>query len=126
MLAAALSVVFHGASAVLAHPLKVEAFHHCEGHNKVTVVEHTPDSAHGSHHHSMLPAPSTDNPCEHHGKIKDVNSCCSAVSAAVLPFGQTGDIAEVSAGSLRAVLAVTGDGHAPPTPSKPPRQSYQS
>ena len=123
MLITALSVVFHGAFAVMAHPLKVEAFHHCEGHAKLAVAEQSPEIAQGLHQYSHSPAAS---PHAHHGKIKDANTCCSSVSAIVLPRGQVGTIVQTTAARLRAVLAVTGEGYAPPTPSKPPRQTYQS
>ncbi len=126
MLIAALSVVFHGAFAVIAHPVKIEATHNCEGHTKLAMAEQSREIAHGSHQHSQSAAPATDEHGGHHGKIKDANTCCSAVSAAVLPRTQAGSIAGISTARLRAVLAVTGEGHAPPTPSKPPRPAYQS
>lgn len=128
MLIAALSVVFHGAFAVMAHPLQAEADHNCNGHSKLAVAEPSQHNTHGSHHHEAWHASSPDvsDHADHHGKIKDANTCCSAVSAAVLPHGYTGGITEVTPARLRAVLQIAGDGQAPPTPSKPPRQTYQS
>lgn len=128
MLIAALSVVVHGAFAVMAHPLQSLASHLCDGHGKPAAAEQAPNSAHGSHHNAIMSVsrPAADDHASHHGKFKDANTCCSAVSAALLPRGQAGEMTEAKPARFRAVLRVTGDGHAPPTPSKPPRQTYQS
>lgn len=128
MLIAALSVVFHGAFAIMAHPLQSPASHHCDGHGKPVAAEQAPNSAHGSHHNAVTSAspPAAHDHASHQGKLKDANTCCSAVSAALLPRGQAGEMTGAKPARLRAVLQVTGDGHAPPTPSKPPRQTYQS
>lgn len=126
MLISALSVVFHGAFAVMAHPLKVEAFHNCQGHAEMAVAAHSHESAHHSHDHSLPSAPATHEHGDHHGKVKDTNTCCSAVSAVVLPRTQTSGIAELAPARLRVLLVVTGEGYAPPTPSKPPRPAYQA
>lgn len=128
MLVAALSVVFHGAFAVIAHPLQAQAHHNCIGHGKVVVAEQSLHGSRGSHHDNQLPAPGPagGDYANHHGKLKDSNSCCSAVSAAVLPPGYTGGMTEVTPARLSAVLTVMGDGEAPPTPAKPPRQTYLS
>ncbi|MCU0732493.1 MAG: hypothetical protein MUE84_13035 [Hyphomonas sp.] len=128
MLIAALSVVFHGAFAVIEHPLQVQAHHDCDGHGKLVAAEQSPHGSHGSHHHEVLPvsSPEVGDHADQHGKIKDANSCCSTVSAALLPRGQAGEILDAKPARLRAVLRVTGDGEAPPTPSKPPKQTYQS
>lgn len=130
MLIAALSVVFHGAFAVMAHPLRAEAQINfdCDGHGKIAVAQQYEHSSHGSHHHEALPASSSDasGRADHHGKVKDANNCCSAVSAALLPRGEAGELTEAKPTRLTAILQIAGDGHAPPTPSKPPRQTYQS
>lgn len=129
MLIAALSVVFHGAFAVMAHPLsQVEIHHDCDGHGKIAGAQQSPHSSHDSQHRVSLlvSSPEVGDHADHHGKIKDANSCCSAVSAALLPRGQAGELTEAKPARLRAVLQIAGDGQAPPTPSKPPRQTYQS
>lgn len=126
MLIAALSVVFHGAFAVMAHPLKVEAFHNCQGHAEMAVAALTHESVHHSREHSEPSKPATHEHGDHHGKIKNANTCCSAVSAVVLPHTQASGTAKVAPTRLRLLLAVTGEGYAPPTPSKPPRPAYQA
>lgn len=128
MLIAALSVVFHGAFAVMAHPLQSQAHLNCDGHGKHVAADQSPHSSHGSQYDEVPAASSADvgGDADHHGKLKDANSCCSAVSAALLPHGPVGELTESKPARLRAVLRVRGDGQTPPAPSKPPRRAYQS
>ena len=126
MLFAALSMVLHGAVAVMAHPLTAKSFHYCEGQGKRAAAEASHEDVHGPHHHSEVAQSQVVDHPEHCAKLKSTRTCCSAVSAAVLPFAQAGGLFRGAAVRVRAVLTVTGEGYAPPTPSKPPRQTYQS
>lgn len=126
MLSAALSMVLHGAVAVMAHPLTAKSFHYCEGHGKRAAAQASHQDAHGSHHHGNVVQSHAVDHSEHCAKLKSTRTCCSAVSAAVLPFVQAGGLFGGATARVRAVRTVTGEGFAPPTPSKPPRQTYQS
>lgn len=122
MMAAAFSMVFHGAFAVMAHPLQ-----HCAGHHDGGVVQQAiAGGDHAAHHAASAGKLASDHASHHHAKIKDTNTCCSTVAAAMLPPLQTNRIADAPSGRAVMLRTVTGEGYLPPTPAKPPRPAYQS
>lgn len=122
MMIAALSMVFHGAFAVIAHPLQHCAQHHDDG----TVQQALAGGGHGTHQAAPAGKPASDHASHHHAKIKDSNTCCSTVAAAMLPPLQTNSMSHAPSGRIVMLRAVTGEGYLPPTPAKPPRPAYQS
>lgn len=127
MLAAAFAVVFHGAFALMAHPLQT-----CNEHGRDAVpavhIAHGGAAGHDhTHQHAAAPDKAMAGHAGHaHGMGKTADHCCSTVAAATLPALQTGTLGEIAVSRVGLVRRVTGEGYLPPTPAKPPRPTYQS
>ena len=115
MLIATMAVVFHGAVALIAHPL-----------TNVLTARLAAPLDHADHVHQYDVAQVDHGHAKHeHGKSKAGGDCCSTVSAATLPVLIVSNIIPEPAGSIAPARAIVGQGLLPDAPAKPPRTTYQ-
>lgn len=114
MLIAALAVVWHGAMALIAHPLTVS------GHTEMAVV-----SGHDGHVHAHAAGALGQHAHHEHGKSKSGDDCCSTVSAVTLPVLASAEVTLVTVRLVRRLGSEAGNGLEPSTPTEPPSTAYQ-
>jgi hypothetical protein len=122
MLVATMSIVWHGAMSLLAHPLIAESHAIAQ---RVAMSDANSVSSPAHHHYGHSSELVERHATHPHSKSKAGGECCSTVGAATLPLPYASHTFVELMGRIKPAPVTLGEGLAPATPAKPPRTTYQ-